>query len=128
MIQCYLAVDAVNTSNRREHWAVKAKRAKAHRQGAALTLRPLWRAYGYDAQGCDELLADGLVVELVRVAPRALDDDGNVTSLKAVRDGVADALGLISDRDPRVTWRYSQRDGEPKQRCVEIFVLERSEQ
>ena len=34
-----------------------------------------------------------------------MDDDGNVTSLKAARDGVADALGLASDNDARVSWR-----------------------
>lgn len=56
------------------------------------------------------------------MAPRELDDDGNVTSLKAVRDGVADALGMKSDRDPRVTWRYAQRKGAVREYAVEIKI------
>jgi hypothetical protein len=57
-------------------------------------------------------LAGGVVVTLTRLAPsRGLDDDNLAASLKAVRDGVADALGLAEDRDPRVTWRYAQANG-----------------
>ncbi len=65
-------------------------------------------------------LLPALVVTLTRVAPRALDDDGAVTSLKACRDGVADALGLPNDRDPRVTWRYAQRRGKVREYAVEV--------
>lgn len=50
-------------------------------------------------------------VTLTRIAPRELDDDNLAYAFKAVRDGVADALGLKNDRDPRVSWSYSQERG-----------------
>ena len=66
-----------------------------------------------------------LEVELVRVAPRRLDSDNLTSSLKAVRDGVADWLG-VDDGDERVLWRYRQRKGAPRQYLVEIAVAERA--
>lgn len=113
-----LPIRAVNTSNAREHWAARAKRAKAHRSGARLLLR----RFGWEEFGA----LPGIIVTLTRVAPRALDDDGNVTSLKAVRDGVADALGLPNDRDPRVTWGYAQRRGKVREYAVEIDIEARA--
>ena len=121
-----LPIRAVNTSNSREHWATIAKRAAAHRQGATLAVAPRWRTYGFSVAGQQQLLDAGLVVTLTRIAPQALDDDGAVTSMKACRDGVADALGLKSDRDPRVTWAYAQERGKPKEYAVEILVEERT--
>lgn len=47
------------------------------------------------------------LVVLTRLSPRELDTDNVIGGLKAVRDGVADALG-IDDRDPRVEWIYAQ--------------------
>lgn len=51
-----------------------------------------------------------VTVTLVRVGPRALDDDNLAFAFKAVRDGVADALG-VKDHDARVTWVYAQERG-----------------
>jgi len=39
--------------------------------------------------------------------------------------GIADALG-IDDRDPRVSWRYAQRRGEPKVYAVEVSIETRT--
>jgi hypothetical protein len=60
-------------------------------------------------------------VELTRIAPRALDDDNLRGALKAVRDGVADVLG-IDDRDPRVVWDYEQAHGAPREYGVKIVI------
>lgn len=63
-----------------------------------------------------------VVVTITRVAPRALDDDNLAYAAKAIRDGIADALG-VRDNDPRVSWRYEQR--KPERGCkpaVEIRV------
>lgn len=49
-----------------------------------------------------------ITITLVRIGPGTLDDDNLSGACKAVRDGVADALG-IDDDDPRVRWRYAQR-------------------
>lgn len=58
----------------------------------------------------------GLVVRIVRVAPRQLDSDNAESAAKSVRDGVADALG-VHDRDPRVVWLVDQELG---QACVRV--------
>ena len=94
-------VRTISSSNAREHWAVRARRVKTERAAALLVLRstgcPLWTA--------------PLVVRLTRISgPRGktLDDDNLRGCLKAIRDGVADWLG-VQDNDPRITWRYDQR-------------------
>jgi hypothetical protein len=64
------------------------------------------------------------VIRLTRVtAPRGkiLDDDNLRGCLKAVRDGVADWLG-INDNDPRVSWHYAQRNGTAWGVEVEVFA------
>jgi hypothetical protein len=64
-------------------------------------------------------------VTITRIAPSAgLDDDALPASSKSVRDGIADALGLASDRDPRITWAYSQRRGPAGYYGVEIRLVE----
>ncbi len=63
-----------------------------------------------------------VVVTLTRIAPHELDDDNLAFAFKAMRDGVADALG-VRDRDPRVSWRYAQRKPKtPRTYGVEITV------
>lgn len=101
-----LPIRTVSEINRREHWAVKAKRTKTHRS-TAFHLTPA------HPLPC--------VVTLTRIAPRALDDDNLRSALKAARDGIADRF-FISDRDPRVSWRYAQRKGAPKEYAVEVAI------
>jgi len=62
-----------------------------------------------------------LIVTITRVAPGTLDSDGVVSSQKAVRDGIADALG-IDDGSSRIDWRYGQRKGSKGQYAVEIRI------
>lgn len=86
-------------ANLREHWATRARRASKHRHLAFLLVaanRPL--------------PALPVTITLTRVAPRALDSDNLAYAFKATRDGIADAYGL-DDRDPRITWCYSQEHG-----------------
>lgn len=107
-----------NSSNAREHWSVRAKRVKVQRQ------RACWMALGLKLQHAKLPLS----VRLTRVwAPpqRALDDDGVVSSLKGVRDGVADAIG-VDDRDPRVLWRYRQEPGATSAVRIEARPVSRS--
>ncbi|HEX4932672.1 MAG TPA: hypothetical protein VFV33_05790 [Gemmatimonadaceae bacterium] len=49
-----------------------------------------------------------VVVTITRCSPGTVDDDNATASAKAVRDAIADVLG-VDDRDPRVTWRVLQR-------------------
>jgi len=63
-----------------------------------------------------------LIITITRIGPRALDSDNVPPSAKALRDGIADALGFVglvrvnargqgNDGDPRIDWRYSQSRG-----------------
>lgn len=53
-----------------------------------------------------------LRVRMVRVAPRPLDDDNLRAAFKAVRDGIAEALGVDDGpREGRVAWEYGQELG-----------------
>lgn len=100
-----LPISTVSESNRRDHWATKARRVKAHRN-AAWALCP---AYPLPC-----------IVTLTRVAPRSLDAHDNLRSaLKFAVDGIADRLG-IKDNDPRVEWRYAQVKGKPAVVIVEF--------
>lgn len=78
--------------NCRDHWAKKARRAKSQRADAHL----LFKACPLPA-----------AITFTRLAPRALDDDNLVGAFKALRDGIADRLG-VKDDDPRISWSYAQ--------------------
>lgn len=106
----------VSTSNLREHWSKRAKRAKAQRKLA-------WGCLVEALHHCKnpELPC---AVTLIRIAPRQLDGHDNLSAgFKATVDGVADFLD-IKDNDSRVTWRYEQRKGKPKQYAVQIEIKE----
>lgn len=133
MISLTLPIRTVSESNARGHWAARARRAKPQRWAAGLAVRavcpPEWvqrRPRPKTASECNLAPAIGeaechnVTVTLVRVAPRLLDDDNLRGALKAVRDGVADALGT-DDRDPRIQWAYQQRK-QPKTYAVEIHM------
>lgn len=95
-----------------EHKLVSAANLRAGASGFGRSAR----AKQQRAMGRLAVAANGplpplpVVVTLVRVGPRALDDDNLAYAFKALRDGVADALG-VPDHDPRVTWRYAQELG-----------------
>ena len=95
-----------STPNEREHWAVRAKRTKHEREMAAARC---------------QVAVPPCTVTLTRIDPRALDDDNLRSALKAVRDGIADALG-VNDRDPAVTWCYAQRRGKVREYGVEVTI------
>ncbi len=95
-----LELKTVSEPNVRGHWAKKAARVKAQRNRARAEALAAAQAVGLP-----------VVVTLTRIAPSSgLDDDNLRGALKAVRDGIADAL-QVDDRDPRVTWRYDQQRG-----------------
>lgn len=84
------------TPNSRLHWAERTRIVREQREAVRAALAGV------------PLPALPLRVELTRVGPRALDGDNAVASLKASRDGIADALGLADDSDPRVEWVCAQ--------------------
>jgi hypothetical protein len=105
MIELPLRIDSV--ANKREHWATKARRTKQHRLAAlAVAPHPL-----------------PCVVTMIRVAPRKLDGDNLQSGFKALRDGIADRLG-VDDADPRVTWKYDQVRGRAKEYAARVKIEE----
>jgi hypothetical protein len=104
-VRLLLPIRIESCANLREHWAKRAGRAKAHRMAAlAVPRHPL-----------------PCVVTITRIAPRKLDDDNLAGGCKALRDGIADRLG-VDDGSPLVQWRYDQRKGMPKQYAVEVVI------
>lgn len=85
--------------NAREHWRARSRRVKAERMAA--------RTFT-----CSTLRGESAplpcIVTMTRFSAGELDGDNLQGALKAVRDGIADALG-VDDRDKRVEWRYEQR-------------------
>lgn len=102
----------------REHWARKAKRVKLQRSAAHLAML---EGAGLARQVVFKGGERPLTIRLVRVAPRNLDSDNLARSFKAVRDGIADWLG-IDDGSPLLTWIYDQRRGNVKQYAAEVEV------
>ena len=79
--------------NARVHWAKRAKAAKAAKAGAhMLALEAGWHRMQ---------LPDGrlhLWIDFYPPDRRRRDDDGLLASMKAARDGIADALGIDDAR------------------------------
>lgn len=95
-------------ANLREHWRKSAARTKKHRETTRLVT--LGHARPAIALAKAALAAQFKVtVSFCRIAKQQLDDDNLRSALKAVRDEMADLLGLKNDRDPRVEWVYSER-------------------
>lgn len=98
----------VSTPNAREHWAAKARRSKTERNVTRHMVD-----YHLKAR------LSRYTVVLTRKGPRALDSDNLAASFKAIRDGVADAIG-IDDGSDKVQWRYRQEKS--KTYSVEIEI------
>lgn len=114
MIEAAIPVRIESTPNKREHWAAKAKRTAIHRASAFYALRQISKVP-------PALLR--MRVRLTRVAPRAMDSDNLAAGFKAVRDGIADWLG-IDDGSSRIVWEYSQTKGGVREYAVKVQIVE----
>jgi len=112
MIKIKLPIKTVSEANRREHWATKAKRVKKQREAVRMIMRPLIEErHIFDDEEID--------IELIRHGKRKLDCDNLAGSFKAIRDGIADALG-IDDGSERLAWYYDQEKS--KDYSIEIKI------
>lgn len=99
-------VETPSLTNQREHWSRRSRRAKQHRRAVYYCWRIQPDAPKEELRA--RIKAGGRVlVTLVRRAPCPLDSDNLTSSLKHVRDQIAQHLG-VDDRDPRVLWAYGQ--------------------
>ena len=112
-----LPLRTVSEANQREHWAKRAKRAKGQRATTCMALRANLAL----AKQHWQLKNGGVAVVLTRIGPGTLDSDNLRGACKAVRDGVADALG-INDADHRCRWIYAQKRGRAREYAVEIHI------
>jgi hypothetical protein len=111
----HLPLRTVSETNAHEHWRARQKRAKLHRG---------WVAIAFSGPHARQWLAEHgkaqrFIVTITRLGKRLLDSDNLASSQKAVRDGIADALG-IDDGSDRFDWRYEQKTG--KEYGVEVAV------
>lgn len=104
---------STETNRRDAHWGKRNKRRGSHRSTAALQMRAAIRTRPKLP----------VVIVLVRVAPRRLDDGNLASAFKGIQDGIADWLGVDDGDSQRVAWLYDQRQGRPKQHlvCVELY-------
>jgi len=111
-ISLMLPIKTISESNYREHWAVKARRAKKQRTSACLLAQsvvPLLPKTGH------------MEITLTRIGARKLDSDNLAGSQKHVQDGVADAL-KIDDGSSRLTWIYKQEKGKAGEYAVRLTI------
>ena len=95
VVEVRLPLRVVSEANARGSWHGGASRAARQRSTVALALKAHHRP------------ALPVSVRLVRWAPRRLDGDNLQRACKAIRDAVAEWLG-VDDADPRVSWHYAQ--------------------
>lgn len=116
-----LPLYAKSSPNAREHWAARSRRTRAHRTMVALFLKP---SRSFLERVKTVTAAEPLTVLLTRVRParrQALDDDNLKGALKAVRDGVADVLG-IDDGSDRIRFSYAQAVGRDYAVRIDVTV------
>ena len=104
----WLPLRTVSEMNVRTHWATRAKRTKTARRTAA-ALCPA--------------ASVPCVVTMTRHSAGTLDDDNLRSALKAVRDGIADRLG-VDDADSRVEWKYEQAACKRGEYAVHVRIEE----
>ncbi len=113
MIVAFLVrVKTVSLTNQREHWRARASRVAAQRLAVKVAFPVLGRMQAVDwlHGSLDHLAERPLVVTLTRIAPGRLDSDNLPSSMKSIRDQIADQL-VIDDGSDRIDWRYRQERG-----------------
>jgi crossover junction endodeoxyribonuclease RusA len=106
VIEICLPLKLPSVANLREHWTTKARRTKTQRHIAGIRTLSALRLAGQQRGTVDRAW-----VTMTRISTRPIRDGDNLqASCKAVRDGIADALG-VDDADPRIDWGYAQRKG-----------------
>lgn len=106
MIDLVLPIKTVAGLNAREHWRARSRRVKNERMVALHETRWALEQWakdrsklGRDPRPC--------TVTLIRMSSGTLDDDNLQGAAKAIRDGIADAIG-VPDNDPLIRWQYAQ--------------------
>lgn len=108
---------AISEANRpNEHWNTKRRRKQI--QGEALTRA--CRCIGFDPGTAWYLFPVVVTWTHFHKPGKAMDAHENLPmAFKSLVDSLTRLMGVESDADPRIVWRYEQRTGEP---CVEVRI------
>lgn len=112
-------ISEANAKGRQKHWAVKNRRVKGQRGMAYATCLKYLGCKPKDAP-----LPGDFAITLTRIMvgrQRPYDGDNLQNALKAVRDGIAEYLG-IDDGSDRLAWRYGQEKGDGVRGWVRVEV------
>ena len=86
--------------NAREHYHARARRVRSERDTVG------WYLRGHQKPALP------LLVTLTRIAPsNGMDDDGNTSALKGIRDAFAEWIGVDDKHRDIVRYAYEQRRG-----------------
>ncbi len=100
-------------ANQREHWHSKSDRARKEKLAV--------RAHCQHERIPPPRNGQTVVVTLTRVGPVRMDSDNAIGSLKHVRDGIAEWLGLDDGDEERIVFKY-QREKGPYAVRVELVI------
>ncbi len=128
-----LPIRLQSEANSRDHWRGHATRVRRQRQElvtAVMCLPDLPRVTfelptgtrKYPVARWVDPPRGRLEVIITRVAPRELDSDNLARSMKAVRDQLAELLG-VDDRDARVAWVPRQRKGHVREYAMTVEIV-----
>lgn len=101
MIEFTIPLALPSEANISEHWTVRSKRRNSQNFALKLYLNK------YEKPGLP------CTITLIRIGPKPLDSDNNISAFKSIRDFIADwvnpgkAKGQ-ADNDPRIIWQYGQ--------------------
>lgn len=117
-----LRLRSPNGGNPGNRWAAiaQSREKKQHRQVAHMAVAAALSRRGLRGEAFVPAL-----VTITRVSFGRLDSDNLAFSAKALRDGVADALGIDDGDVERVRFRYAQRKGPKGQHAVQVLVEQR---
>ena len=110
-----IPVRCLSRANQRGHWAKHDKSRKQQRGLAEIQTRNALRDVEAEFPIC---------FRLIRYGPQDLDSDNLSASMKAVRDGICDAIG-IDDKSDKLRWRHHQEKGSYR---VVVEVYESADQ
>lgn len=114
-LKLILLIRLESEANMHDGWRKKAQRTATNRMFAKIEV--LSKLNEKDRRGIRN--APEICVHLTRIAPRPLDDDNLSRAFKAVRDGIADAMG-IGDKAEEYRWVYHQRSDKALGYAIEI--------
>lgn len=120
----------LSSANEREHHHARARRVREQRSAASIaTVQHAGPSWGCTEWYCPPHTPRSkprpyvrvtphpgsprglLSVLITRIGPRRLDSDNLAISAKAVRDGIAQALGVDDGDETAVRWDYAQERG-----------------